>query len=126
MHVTEGSIQLLLKYFSVCFMQVMVLLQVVVHNAASRMECHSQSDKDTHNSQNMATNEATDDMKKDPPILDEPSQQDKHGSAESSTSDGKKINDMFLQLPQSGLSNLCQLLGRDGYYLYSYFISEFL
>ncbi|RVW50069.1 E3 ubiquitin-protein ligase UPL1 [Vitis vinifera] len=70
--------------------QVMNLLQVVVNSAASKLECQTQSEQATDDSQNLPANEA---------------------------SDGKKcINtyDIFLQLPQSDLHNLCSLLGYEG------------
>lgn len=111
-HVPRG------KSYSICnfcflffLMQVMGLLQVVVYNAGTKLDCQSQSDKET---QNPATDEAGEDVKKEP-VANE----DKCVGAESSTSDGKRNSDaynIFLQLPQSDLSNLCSLLGREGYY----------
>lgn len=108
-------------------MQVMGLLQVVVYNAATKLDCQSQSDKETQNSENLATDEAGDDVKEDPSSLEPESNEDnKCVAAESSSSDGKGSTDtynIFLQLPQSDLCNLCSLLGREGYY--SYFFSFF-
>lgn len=103
-------------------MQVMGLLRVVVDNAATKLDSQSQSDKETQNSQNLATDEACDDVKKDPSSLEPESNEDnKCVAAESSGSDGKRSTDtynIFLQLPQSDLCNLCSLLGREGYYSY--------
>ncbi|CBI39752.3 unnamed protein product, partial [Vitis vinifera] len=94
--------------------QVMNLLQVVVNSAASKLECQTQSEQATDDSQNLPANEASG----DPTLLEQNSnQEDKGHSAELSTSDGKKcINtyDIFLQLPQSDLHNLCSLLGYEG------------
>ncbi|XP_048323503.2 E3 ubiquitin-protein ligase UPL1 isoform X3 [Ziziphus jujuba] len=98
--------------------QVMGLLRVVVDNAATKLDSQSQSDKETQNSQNLATDEACDDVKKDPSSLEPESNEDnKCVAAESSGSDGKRSTDtynIFLQLPQSDLCNLCSLLGREG------------
>ena len=98
--------------------QVMNLLQVVVNSAASKLECQTQSEQATDDSQNLPANEASG----DPTLLEQNSnQEDKGHSAEVTTSDGKKcINtyDIFLQLPQSDLHNLCSLLGYEGYLHY--------
>ncbi|EXB36051.1 E3 ubiquitin-protein ligase UPL1 [Morus notabilis] len=97
--------------------QVMGLLQVVVYNAATKLECQIQLDKETQNSQDLSTNEVSED-KKDPTASEtENNQEDKRIGGESSSSDGKKSSetyDIFLQLPQSDLRNLCSLLGREG------------
>ena len=99
--------------------QVMSLIQVVVETAASKLESQSQSEKGTANTQNLSVNEASDNIEKDPPLVESDSnQQDKHGDINPSHSDGKKNVDMyniFSQLPQSDLRNLCSLLGREGY-----------
>lgn len=96
--------------------QVMNLLQVVVNSAASKLECQTQSEQATDDSQNLPANE---EASGDPTLLEQNSnQEDKSHSAELSTSDGKKcinIYDIFLQLPQSALHNLCSLLGQEGY-----------
>ena len=98
--------------------QVMNLLQVVVNSAASKLECQTQAEQAADDSQNLPANEASG----DPTLLGQNSdQKDKSHSAELSTSDGKKrINtyDIFLQLPQSDLHNLCSLLGHEGYLHY--------
>ncbi|GKV14839.1 hypothetical protein SLEP1_g25650 [Rubroshorea leprosula] len=100
--------------------QVMGLLQVVVYPAASKLESMSLSESAVENldSQNLHSNESSGDVQKDP-LLSEPEsiEKEKHASAESSSSDGKKNvdpHDIFLQLPQSDLRNLCHLLGHEG------------
>ncbi|KAL5548638.1 hypothetical protein UlMin_003869 [Ulmus minor] len=98
--------------------QIMGLLQVIVYNAATKLERQSSSDKETQNSQNLAINEGSEEGKNDPALVEpESNQEDKRVGAESSTSEGKKnidTYDVFLQLPQSDLRNLCALLGREG------------
>lgn len=97
-------------------MQVMGLLQVVVYNAGTKLDCQSQSDKEN---QNPTTDEACEDVKKVPSLEPVANEDDKCVGAESSTSDGKRNSDtynIFLQLPKSDLCNLCSLLGREGYY----------
>lgn len=102
------------------FVQVIGLLQVVVYNAATKLECQTNLDKEPQDSENPSTNEVSED-KKDPAVSDpDPKQEDKRIGGESSSSDGKKsidIYNIFLQLPQSDLCNLCSLLGREGYCL---------
>ncbi|GMN62344.1 hypothetical protein TIFTF001_031415 [Ficus carica] len=97
--------------------QVIGLLQVVVYNAATKLECQTNLDKEPQDSENPSTNEASED-KKDPAVSDpDPKQEDIRIGGESSSSDGKKsidIYNIFLQLPQSDLCNLCSLLGREG------------
>lgn len=102
-------------------MQVVGLLQVVVYTAASKLENWSLSDLavDKSNSQNLLTNEASGDAHKDPPFSEpESNQEDKRTNAESSASNGNRnvnLYNIFLQLPESDLRNLCSLLGREGY-----------
>lgn len=99
--------------------QVMGLVQVVVDTAASKLESESQSEKAMASTQNLSVNEASGNIEKDPPLVElDSNQQDKHADMNLSHSDGKKKVDMyniFLQLPQSDLRNLCNLLGREGY-----------
>lgn len=107
--------------FSLFFLvKVMGLLQVVVCNAETKLDCQSQSDKETQNSQNPAADETSEDVKKVPSSMEPAANEDdKCVGAESSTSDGKRSSDtykIFLQLPQFDLCNLCSLLGREGYY----------
>lgn len=96
----------------------MNLLQVVVNSAASKLECQTRSEQATDDPQNLPANEASG----DPILLGQHSnQEDESHSAELSASDGKRcINtyDIFLQLPQSDLHNLCSLLGHEGYLHY--------
>ncbi|XWS09652.1 hypothetical protein CRYUN_Cryun39dG0007800 [Craigia yunnanensis] len=100
--------------------QVVGLLQVVVNTAASKLENWLLSDLavDNSNSQNLLTNEASGDAHKDPPLSEpESNQEDKRINAESSASNVNRNVDLyniFLQLPESDLHNLCSLLGREG------------
>ena len=61
------------------------------------------------------------DVKKGPAVSEKESNpEDKSIGAELSSSSGKKsidIYNIFLQLLQTDLRNLCSLLGREGYYL---------
>ena len=103
-------------------LQVVGLLQVIVHTAASKLENWSLSDLavDNSNSQNLLINEASGDAHKDPPLSEpESNQEDKQTNAESSGSNGNRnvnLYNIFLQLPESDLCNLCSLLGSEGYY----------
>jgi E3 ubiquitin-protein ligase HUWE1 len=95
--------------------QVMGLIQVIVDTAASKLESQSQSEKAIADTQNLSVDEA----EKDPPLVElDSNQQDKHADTKPCHSNGKKNVDMynvFLQLPQSDLRNVCSLLGREGY-----------
>ncbi|CAN4102607.1 unnamed protein product [Withania somnifera] len=105
---------------------VMGLLQVVVYTAASKMECQSHSEEAvdrSHNetadgSHNPVGNETMSDMRKDPGLPDIKSAQDNCGTGSanlaSDTTESPNIHDIFLQLPQSDLHNLCCLLGHEG------------
>ncbi|XP_043690385.1 E3 ubiquitin-protein ligase UPL1-like isoform X2 [Telopea speciosissima] len=98
--------------------QVMGLLQVVVYTAASKVECQPHSGQVT-NSQSVPVDEASVDMQQNQPLSEpDPDQQlDRSTSAEVPTSDGKKTfspYDVFLQLPESDLHNLCSLLAHEG------------
>lgn len=92
--------------------QVMGLLQVLVYNAASKLDYQrSHSEQPAADSQNQGGNEASGDAKKDP-LLSESNQEDI-----TPISDGKKtvnLYNIFLKLPDSDLHNLCSLLGREG------------
>ncbi|KAL2343611.1 hypothetical protein Fmac_004896 [Flemingia macrophylla] len=98
--------------------QVMGLIQVVVDTAASKLESQSQLEKGMADAQNLSANEAPSTTEKDAPSVESDSnQQDKHADISACQSEGKKNVDMyniFLQLPQSDLRNLCILLGREG------------
>ncbi|XP_057982343.1 E3 ubiquitin-protein ligase UPL1-like isoform X2 [Malania oleifera] len=98
--------------------QVMGLLRVIVDAAAKILERQSVSEQETDSSQNLRVNEATGEVQKDPVPLDLVSnQEDSGGSAELSNPDGKRSSqfyNIFLQLPQPDLHNLCCLLGREG------------
>ncbi|KAJ1430487.1 Ubiquitin-associated domain [Sesbania bispinosa] len=97
--------------------QVMGLIQVVVDTAASKLESQSQSEKAIANTQNLSVNEASGNIEKDPPLVElDSNEQDKHADINPCHSDGKNVDmyNIFLQLPQSDLRNLCSLLGREG------------
>ncbi|XVF33865.1 hypothetical protein REPUB_Repub18cG0008600 [Reevesia pubescens] len=100
--------------------QVVGLLQVVVYTAASKLVSRSLSDLavENSNSQNLLANEASGDAHKDPPLSKpESNLEDKRTSAESSASNSHRnvdLHNIFLQLPESDLRNLCSLLGREG------------
>lgn len=99
--------------------QVMGLLQVVIYTAASKLECRSLSGLTNTKSEKPTVNKTSGgDIRKDPLLEPESSQEDKFTSAELSTSDGKRRfskSNIFLQLPLPDLRNLCCLLGREGY-----------
>uniref|UniRef100_A0A5B6YM25 HECT-type E3 ubiquitin transferase n=1 Tax=Davidia involucrata TaxID=16924 RepID=A0A5B6YM25_DAVIN len=98
--------------------QVMGLLRVIVHTAASKLDSQSHSEQATASSQNMSGNGAASGVQKDPPLSEvESNHDDRKASAELLSSDGKRSVNMyniFLQLPQSDLHNLCSLLGHEG------------
>ncbi|KAG8636924.1 hypothetical protein MANES_15G059000v8 [Manihot esculenta] len=98
--------------------QVMGLLQVVIYTAASKLECRSLSGLTNTKSEKQTVNKTSGgDIRKDPLLEPESSQEDKFTSAELSTSDGKRRfskSNIFLQLPLPDLRNLCCLLGREG------------
>ncbi|KAL7249065.1 hypothetical protein ACSBR1_011264 [Camellia fascicularis] len=98
--------------------QVMGLIQVVVDTAVSMLECQPHSEQAAAISQNTSESEATGGVQKDMPLSEvESNQDDKKASAESSASDGTRsisTYDIFLQLPQADLYNLCSLLGHKG------------
>lgn len=95
--------------------QVMGLIQVIVYAAASKLECQNQSEQATSNSQNLPASEPLGDVQKDQePEFD---QEDKKTTIELPSSDEKRsidLYDIFLQIPQSDLHNLCSLLGHEG------------
>lgn len=93
--------------------QIMSLLQVIVYTAASKLENQLPSEPMMENSQKLAVSEAYSEIRKEI----ESSQENKNKGAELSVLDGKRNNDIyniFLQLPQSDLRNLCSLLGNEG------------
>ncbi|XP_038905735.1 E3 ubiquitin-protein ligase UPL1-like [Benincasa hispida] len=97
--------------------QVMSLLQVVVYTASSKLEHQSRSEQGTGNSPMLPVDEAGSAVSKDPALPEGESKQENSDAARS-TSGGKRRNDVhniFLQLPQSVLCNLCALLGHEGY-----------
>ncbi|KAJ4982419.1 hypothetical protein NE237_033256 [Protea cynaroides] len=98
--------------------QVMGLLQVVVYTAASKVECQPQSGQVTGNLESVPVDEAPGDIQENPRLSEpDPNQPlDKSTNAEVSTSGKKTFNpyDVFLQLPESDLRNLCSLLAHEG------------
>ncbi|XAR67356.1 Ubiquitin--protein ligase [Bertholletia excelsa] len=98
--------------------QVMGLIQVVVCTAATKLDCQSHSDQAAAIPQNVSPNDAVDSAEKDVPLSEmESSRDNKSSAAESSTSNEKRnisACDIFLQLPQADLRNLCSLLGHKG------------
>lgn len=98
--------------------QVMGLIQVVVCTAAEKLECQLQSEQAAAIPQDISTDEAIGGVKKEMPLSEvESKQDDKSAGAESSTSDKKRGADtcnIFLELPQTDLHNVCSLLGHEG------------
>lgn len=98
--------------------QVMGLIQVIVDTAASKLESQSQSEKEMADTQKLSASEVPSNTEKDAALVESDSnQQDKRADMHVCHSEGKKSIDMyniFLQLPQSDLRNLCSLLGREG------------
>ncbi|OMP04235.1 hypothetical protein COLO4_09844 [Corchorus olitorius] len=100
--------------------QVVGLLQVVVYTAASKLESRSLTHLavDNSNSKTTLAEEGSDNAHKDPPLSEAESNQEvKENNAESSASNGHRTVDLyniFMQLPESDLCNLCSLLGREG------------
>ncbi|XP_047340664.1 E3 ubiquitin-protein ligase UPL1-like [Impatiens glandulifera] len=98
--------------------QVMVLVQVVVSTAASKLHSQFQSETDAETSQTRPVKEDSKDIKNDTSVPQNISNQDdKIVGADAATSSGKSvpsIHDIFLQLPSSDLRNLSNLLGYEG------------
>nr|DAD23683.1 TPA_asm: hypothetical protein HUJ06_025146 [Nelumbo nucifera] len=99
--------------------QVMGLLHVVVYTAASKVECQPQSGQVMANSQSSPPSEAPVNVQIDPSVSEsDPNKKlGKSRSSEITTSDEKgRISpyDVFLQLPESDLRNLCSLLAHEG------------
>ncbi|XP_068643121.1 E3 ubiquitin-protein ligase UPL1-like isoform X2 [Aristolochia californica] len=99
--------------------QVMGLLQVVVNNAARKVECHSHVD--VGHSANSDSNSRLDggpDSQKDPPISECHANEElnKDAAAEGSSGGKKTVNpyDILLKLPESEMRNLCSLLAHEG------------
>ncbi|XP_026392926.1 E3 ubiquitin-protein ligase UPL1-like isoform X1 [Papaver somniferum] len=99
--------------------QVMGLLQVVVFKAALRLECETQSEQPAATSQAEPVNEGAEDIQHESPIVEPDSNQEliKDTSANISTLEPKRttnLYDIFLQIPESDLRNICGLLAREG------------
>lgn len=100
-------------------MQVMGLLQVIVNTAVSKLECQSHSEDATANTQAPPGSGDTGSIEKETSQLpvESSKQNDESNPAGKSTSQSEKsmnIYDIFLQLPQFDLHNLCSILGHEG------------
>lgn len=101
----------------------MGLLQVVVYAAASKVDTQSNAEETAPPSDAPSGNETTNDIQKDPHVLGIES--NPLGQSTSSKSDGQRsirTYDIFLLMPQSDLSNLCGLLGHEGYFSHSLYL----
>ncbi|KAI3703777.1 hypothetical protein L1987_73972 [Smallanthus sonchifolius] len=99
--------------------QVMGLLQVVVYNAASKLESQSHTEQAATSSQGPPVNESASNPRGDSSSAGgaEPSHDDTTVGDGLSTSDDQKsgnMYDIFMKLPHSDLQNLCSLLGHEG------------
>ncbi|XP_076889696.1 E3 ubiquitin-protein ligase UPL1-like [Bidens hawaiensis] len=98
--------------------QVMGLLQVVVYNAASKLESQTHTEQAAASSQGPPGNESASNPQGDSSSAGaELNQNDTPVSEGLSTSDDQKtVNmfDIFMKLPHSDLQNLCSLLGHEG------------
>ncbi|KAJ0858811.1 putative HECT domain, armadillo-like helical, HECT, E3 ligase catalytic domain-containing protein [Helianthus annuus] len=100
--------------------QVMGLLQVVVYNAASKLESQSTTEQEqaVASSQGPPGDESASNPQHDSSSAGaEPNHDDTAVKDGLSTSDGQKhVNmfDIFMKLPHSDLQNLCSLLGHEG------------
>ncbi|XP_019051618.1 PREDICTED: E3 ubiquitin-protein ligase UPL1-like isoform X2 [Nelumbo nucifera] len=98
--------------------QVIGVLHVVVYTAASKVECRLHSEQVSVNSQSPHPNEASGDVQIDPPISETiPNKKLDKGGVEVTALDEKRSvgpYDVFLQLPESDLCNLCSLLAHEG------------
>lgn len=116
------------SYRFINMVQVMGLIQVVVCTAASKLECQLQSEQAAAIPQDISPDETTGGVKKDMPLSEvESKQDDKIAGAESSTSDKKRGADklnIFLELPQADLHNVCSLLGHEGYVILAFFCQK--
>ncbi|KAI6688704.1 hypothetical protein NL676_025532 [Syzygium grande] len=97
------------------FEQVLGLLQVVVYNAASKLESQSQSEQVMNEPQPPEQSEHGKNEKSS--LEPELHKEDENSNLNLSSSSGRRsisICDVFLQLPHSDLCNLCCLLGHEG------------
>lgn len=96
----------------------MGLLQVVVYNAASKLESQSHTEQAATSSQGLPGNESASNPQGDSSsAVAEPSHDNATVSDRLSTShDQKNVNmhDIFMKLPHPDLQNLCSLLGHEG------------
>lgn len=96
--------------------QVLGLLQVVVYNAASKLESQSRSEQVMSEPQPPEQSEHGKNEKSS--LEPELHKEDENSNLNLSSSSGRRsisICDVFLQLPHSDLCNLCCLLGHEGY-----------
>ncbi|XP_031403999.1 E3 ubiquitin-protein ligase UPL1-like isoform X2 [Punica granatum] len=103
------------------FEQVLGLIQVVVYDAAAKLESESQSEKAIDDAK--VPPEQTGDLKKEKSSNGPENTSDSNDKEAKSTTDetssskpktSVNIYDVLLQLPKSDLRNLCSLLGREG------------
>lgn len=98
----------------------MGLLQVVVYTAASKIKSQSQTEQVETTSQALPGAVSTNQPQPQGDSSSagtEPSHDDKTVNDGLSTSDDQKSVNMyniFMKLPESGLHNICSLLGREG------------
>lgn len=108
-------------------LQVLGLIQVIVYGAAARLESQPRAEQEMVDAQ-MQPEQSADVEETNPNNSnnDNNKLQDKSSTAESSSSVGKarvSTYDVFLQLPQPDLRNLCSLLGREGYWFLVCFLN---
>ncbi|KAK1417994.1 hypothetical protein QVD17_27130 [Tagetes erecta] len=98
--------------------QVMGLLQVVVYNAASKLESQSHIEQAATSSQGLPGNESASNPQGDSssavaePVHDNTTVSE--GLSESHDQKSVNMHDIFMKLPHSDLQNLCSLLGHEG------------
>lgn len=110
----------------------MKLLQEIVHIAATNLEFQSKLERETKKAASLATKEPSEDVEKGPDVSEpESNPEDKRVGTESYGKKRLETYNIFLQLPQSDLRNLCSLLGHEGYdlffiFYYKHFVLWFL
>nr|XP_043618820.1 E3 ubiquitin-protein ligase UPL1 [Erigeron canadensis] len=105
----------LLNHRSIAHLEkVLGLFQVIVHNAASKLDIQHA----VTSSQNLPSDEATAHAQRDPSLAgQDPGSDSKNFSDGLSTSTDQKdvkMYDIFIKLPQTDLHHLCTLLGHEG------------
>lgn len=92
-------------------MQVLALIQVVVYNAASNLDSHSNTEHAVTSSESLPANEFA-----ARPQIGSSLAGAELGSSTTSSDDQKRVKmyDIFMKLPQTDLHHLCSLLGHEG------------